>query len=232
MTTSSRAAIAVLTATLATPVLAVVPPAPTAAVPPARIAAVPPAPVAAVPPARIAAVPPDLPLARPAKAAADCLGGQGYLKARIRGALTADIDWRQYLACDGESRPDGSGVRLGFAGPPGPHRLRMIFGVRGVHEGAAARELPVNLTVLEEGGRIFATRGEGKCTIDDLRQQRQPGPGQTHTWRITARGFCTDPINDLASAPGSGRIVINRFDFAGVVTFAGGHQPVPRPLNP
>ncbi len=178
-------------------------------------------------PARTAAsgsAPPGLPLAVQEKAAVDCLGGRGYLKARIRGALVRDLDLRRKLACDGESRPDGSGVRLSFAGPPGPGRLRLIFGVSGVREGIPGRELPVNLTLLEDGGRIFATRGEGKCTLDDLRQMRETAAGHTHTWRLTARGFCTDPINALNPAPGrSGSIVVSRFDFSGVVTFAGGH---------
>ena len=172
------------------------------------------------------AQPPGPSAARPQPEATDCLGGQGYLRARIRGALNRDLDFRQHLTCEGESRPDGSGIHLGFAAPPGPHRLRLIFGIRGVREGVAGRELPVNLTVMEEGGRIFATRGESRCTIDDLQQRRQPG-GSAHTWRITVRGFCTDPVNALGQSPAQslgkgGRIVVSRFDFAGVVTFASG----------
>ena len=166
----------------------------------------------------------DLPLVEPPKTAVDCLGGQGYLKARIRGALVRDLDWTARLSCDGEARPDGSGVRLSFIAPPGPgRRLRLVFGVRGVREGAPGKELPTNVTVMEEGGRIFATRGDDRCTIDELHQQRVTGAGidsrgsaGPHAWRITARGFCTDPANALA---GGGRIVISRFDFAGVATF-------------
>ena len=189
-------------------------------------AAAPPSGASGVSGAGSPAVPAPPPLARPPKTAMDCLGGQGYLKARIRGALVRDLDWTARLSCDGEARPDGSGVRLSFIAPPGPgRRLRLVFGVRGVREGAPGKELPTNLTVMEEGGRIFATRGDDRCTIDELRQQRVTGAGGRtdsggtagpHTWRITARGFCTDPVNALA---GDGRIVISRFDFTGVATF-------------
>ena len=47
------------------------------------------------------------------------LTGNGYLRARMGGALDLDIDWRNAeLECEGSMRPDGSGVRLSFAGPP------------------------------------------------------------------------------------------------------------------
>src|SRR6185437_10960978 len=41
---------------------------------------------------------------------AGCLpGGNGYLRARIRGALNLDIDWHNNeIECDGEPRPNGS----------------------------------------------------------------------------------------------------------------------------
>ena len=48
-----------------------------------------------------------------AKYPAGCLqSGNGYLRARIRGALNLDIDWHNAeIECDGGSRPDGSGIR-------------------------------------------------------------------------------------------------------------------------
>src|SRR5256714_4335113 len=120
----------------------------------------------------------------PAPAAKGCLpGGNGYLRARIRGALNLDIDWHDAeIECDGGPRPDGSGLRVSFAGPrhADGRRLRLVFGVGAVHEGRAGRALPTNLTVIfaaEE--RVFATRGEDHCTVDELRQERLRGPGRT-----------------------------------------------------
>jgi hypothetical protein len=40
-------------------------------------------------------------------------------------------------------------------------------------------------------------------------------PGD-HLYRIAARGFCVDPATTL---DGSGRLYINRFDFAGLARF-------------
>ena len=97
-------------------------------------------------------------------AAHGCLpSGNGYLHARIRGALNIDVDWdNAQIECDGGPRPDGSGVRVSFAGPPhgDGRRMRMVFGVGAVHEGRSGHDLPTNLTVIFEGeDRLFATRG-------------------------------------------------------------------------
>jgi hypothetical protein len=153
-----------------------------------------------------------------------CLGdGTGYVRARIRGALNMDLSWKDaQLACSGEARPDGSGLRVSFAGPgPGGKVLRLVFGVKSAHEGAAGRELPTNLTVLLDGGRIFATQGDDKCTLDQLSQRQLPAApagSAVRAWRIEAHGFCVAPANALA---GNGRILVSRFDFAGRIEFTG-----------
>src|SRR5256885_17074385 len=70
-------------------------------------------------PASIAAASPAQAVPAPAGGAKGCLpGGNGYLRARIRGALNLDIDWHDAeIECDGGPRPDGSGLRVSFAGP-------------------------------------------------------------------------------------------------------------------
>jgi hypothetical protein len=155
-----------------------------------------------------------------------CLpAGNGYLRARIRGALNLDIDWRNAeLECEGDERPDGSAVRVIFAGPRGAdgHRLRLVFGIGRAHEGRSGRELPTNLTVILEGdGRLFATRGEDHCTVDTLRQERlDRGAAAARSYRMVARGFCISPASTLNNAQ---RILVSSFDFAGRATF--GAQP-------
>jgi hypothetical protein len=121
----------------------------------------------------------------------------------------------------GGPRPDGSGIRVAFAGPlrNDGRRLRMVFGLR-TSEGDSGRAVPTNLTVIFEGEqRVFATRGDERCTIDELSQERigKLG-GHTRAYRVVARGFCTAPASALA---GDERIVINSFDFAGHVVFEG-----------
>jgi hypothetical protein len=147
--------------------------------------------------------------------------GNGYLRARIRGALNLDINWHNAdLECDGGPRPDGNGVRVSFAGPPHAdgRRLRMVFGVGAVHEGGTGRELPTNLTVIFEGEqRLFATRDGDHCTVDELRQERVGAlGGPKRAWRIVARGFCISPVRTLDSAAD---ILVSRFDFAGNAVF-------------
>lgn len=150
-----------------------------------------------------------------------CLGdGTGYMRARIRGALNMDVDWKDaQLTCAGEARPDGRGLRMSFAGPgPDGKVMRLVFGMQAAREGRPGRELPTNLTVLLDGGRIFATRGDDKCTIDALAQRQLPQNGGLRAWRIEARGFCVQPANAVT---GKGRILISRFDFAGRAEFSG-----------
>ncbi|HEY8053139.1 MAG: hypothetical protein ACHQD6_01710 [Steroidobacterales bacterium] len=148
--------------------------------------------------------------------------GNGYLRARIRGALDLDLDWRNAeLECDGGLRPDNTGLRISFAGPQHAdgRRTRLVFGVEAVKEGRAGRELPTNLTVIFEGEeRLFATRGDDRCTVDTLSQERVGAlGGPQRTYRVIARGFCVAPASTL---DGRARILVSRFDFAGEVVFA------------
>jgi len=172
----------------------------------------------------------------PAAAAshAGCLtAGNGYLRARIRGALNLDIDWKNAeLECDGSERPNGRGIRLSFAGPlrAGGRRMRMVFGVATAAEGAAGRALPTNLTVIFEGEqRLYTTRGDDRCTVDQLQEERVGALGaNVRSYRVVARGFCVLPANALGRAE---HILVTRFDFAGRVDFDSpispgtGHSP-------
>jgi hypothetical protein len=151
-----------------------------------------------------------------------CLpAGNGYLRARIRGSLTLDIDWKNAeLECEGGMRPDGSGLRVSFAGPlrSDGRRVRMVFGMGSAAEGRPGRELPTNLTVIFEGEeRLFATRGDDRCTVDELSQERVGAlGGPTRSYRVVARGFCISPA---AALHGDEHIVVTSFDFAGRATF-------------
>ena len=151
-----------------------------------------------------------------------CLqSGNGYLRARIRGTLNLDIDWHNAeIECEGGSRPNGSGIRVSFAGPlqSDGRRLRLVFGVGKAEEGSSGRELPTNLTVIFEGeDRLFTTNGQDRCTVDQLQQERVGAlGGSKRTYRIVARGFCVAPASTL---DGSAKILVSRFDFAGNATF-------------
>ncbi len=149
--------------------------------------------------------------------------GNGFLRARLRGALDLDLDWHDRdMQCDGELRPDGHGIRVAVSGPRqrDGRRLRFVFGIADAAEGRAGRDLPTNLTVIfENEERLFSTLGDARCTTDALDQERigagDPAPGgAVRVWRVIARGFCTAP----ATAPGDGaHLLIERFDFAGLI---------------
>jgi hypothetical protein len=170
-----------------------------------------------------------LPAAGPINSHGCLASGDGYLRARIRGALVLDVSLRNSeLECDGGPRPDGSGIRVSFAGPARSdgRRLRMVFGVAKAAEGELGRELPTNLTVIFEGEqRMFATRGDDKCTVDEFKQERLGTPGgRTRNYRVIARGFCIAPVKALNSEQA---IVVNSFDFAGNITFEDADAPAP-----
>ena len=177
--------------------------------------------------AESAAAPPAAAAAPAANAAAGCLpAGDGFLRARIRGSLSLDVNWHNAeLECDGGARPNGSGIRLSFAGPQQSdgRRLRLVFGIGATGEGKTGKALPTNLTVIFEGEqRLFSTRGADRCTVDSLKQERIGAlGGATRTYRVLARGFCIDPVGALSS---NETIVINSFDFAGRIVFT---QPDP-----
>lgn len=162
----------------------------------------------------------------PASLGGPCLpSGRAYLRARIRGAVRLDIDWRgSKLKCEGAPRLDGSGIRMGFEGRvANAGQVRMIFGIDGAKAGRPGRELPTNLTVFFEDRKLlFATQGGGNCTVDRLTQApvnevHAPTPSRRvatkpRAYRLVAHGFCIAPANDLS---GRRRILVTTFDFAG-----------------
>ncbi len=150
-----------------------------------------------------------------------CLaGGEGFLRARLSGPVTAELDWKNArLACSGSVRPDGSGIRLKFSQTgPGASPWVLVFGISGVREGQPAKALPTNLTLIREAtGEFFGTQGEDKCTVDELRQTAlTEGPRLLRTYRVTARGFCIGPARAVR---GVGAVLMTRFDFTGKVDY-------------
>lgn len=158
----------------------------------------------------------------PLAAAADepraaCLPGEpGFLEARLRGALEADLDWRgAELDCTGMLRPDGEGLRLRFAGAlPDGGMVALVFAAPSLAEGQGARGVPVNVTVLHESAsRIYGTRGPDRCVLDEVTQSPLAVVAPpARAWVVRGRGFCTEPARLVG---GSGSVLLARFDFAG-----------------
>lgn len=150
------------------------------------------------------------------------VAGDGYLRARLRGALDLDIDWKNAdMDCAGGPRPQGRGVRVSIGGPVrgDGRRVRIVFGIADVLEGKPGDALPTNVTLLFEGEqRMFATQGDDKCTVDKLSQQRVESLGNPlAVYRVVARGFCLGPATSLTRDE---RVLLTSFDFAGRVEFS------------
>jgi hypothetical protein len=157
---------------------------------------------------------------KPAPPALCLPDGRGYLRARLSGVVKAELDWgNEGMECTGAVRPDG-GIRVRFSrnDPAEGGRLVLLFGIAGLREGKAAKALPVNVTVIREGkGEFYSTQGDNKCTLDDVKQEPIVGiPHRSRSYRITARGFCTNPARAVR---GDGVILLSRFDYVGRVDF-------------
>jgi hypothetical protein len=151
----------------------------------------------------------------PAKPAVCLESGDGYLRAHVAGAVEASVDWpNQGTRCEGEPKDTPPGVRLSFRrSPSGAQDLLFVFGITGVREGRAAREVGANLTLIVQG-KIYGTLGDSRCTVDSLSQRRV---GHAKTYRLEARGFCTQPAHAVR---GEGAVLVSTFEFAGLVDYA------------
>lgn len=141
----------------------------------------------------------------------------GFLRARLKGSIEADLDWATGVPqCRGGLRPGGDGVRLLFKGPganPG-EPLLIVIGIGPLRPGESRTQVPVNLTLVQEGaGQFFATQGDDKCAMDEVHQE---SIGQT-LFRLTGRGYCTQPAR---AVQGEGAVLVSRFDVEAVVDFA------------
>lgn len=146
-----------------------------------------------------------------------CLeSGDGYLRAKIGGAVNARIDWpNRGTRCEGESREKPPGVRLSFQrAAGGKPNLLLVFGLTGVKPGQSAHQIKANLTVIVQGtSRIYGTMGDSRCTVDSLTQRPLHAAG---AYRVEARGFCTQPAHAVR---GNGDVLVSTFEFAGPVNF-------------
>jgi hypothetical protein len=145
--------------------------------------------------------------------------GDGYLHASLGGAIETRIDWpNSGTRCEGESRAAPPGVRLSFRREAGAKPdLLLVFGLTGVQEGVAAHEVAANVTVIVQGtSGIYGTQGDSRCTVDSLEQRPL---ATASTYRIEARGFCTQPAHAVR---GGGDVLVSTFEFAGPVTYLPG----------
>lgn len=143
---------------------------------------------------------------------------EGSLRARLQGAIDAELDWSppQVAPCLGGTRPQGDGVRLVYKGELDGTPLLIVIGVASLaRDTASARNVPANVTLVREGaGEFYSTQGDDKCALDEVRQE--PIAGETGRYRLSARGYCTQPARALS---GNGAVLMTRFDAVAIVAY-------------
>lgn len=158
--------------------------------------------------------------APPPPPAAKCLpAGDGYLRARLSGAVSTELDWgNEGTECTGAVRPTDGGIRMRFSRLDGEGKLVLVFGIAQLREGRSAHNVPVNVTLIREGAaQFFSTQVDDKCTLDAVTQEAIVGiPHRARSYRVTARGFCTKPARAVR---GTGAVLLSRFDYSGRVDF-------------
>jgi hypothetical protein len=112
-------------------------------------------------------------------------------------------------------RPGGDGIRLIYKGSiPGEGTVLVVIGAGPLAAGQSTRNVPVNLTIVREGtGRFFATQGDDKCALDEVRQEPA---GDPKVYRLTGRGYCTQPARAIG---GEGAVLVSRFDVQAIVDY-------------
>jgi hypothetical protein len=154
-----------------------------------------------------------------ALAAAEALcrpADQGTLRARLQGAIDAEIDWTAPATpqCMGGPRPGGGGIRLVYKGTVGTEPLLVIIGIVIDPAQQSGRNVPASITVVREGsGQFFATQGDDKCALDEVVQE--PVAGVDGRFRLSGRGYCTQPARAVGDAEGA--VLVSRFDVDAVV---------------
>lgn len=108
-------------------------------------------------------------------------------------------------------------MRLVFKGAVDDSPLLIVIGVANLLPGTSARNVAANVTLVREGaGAFYSTRGDDKCALDEVRQE--PVDGRAGRYRVSARGYCTQPARALGTSD-AGAVLVTRFDVSALVDY-------------
>jgi hypothetical protein len=148
---------------------------------------------------------------------AGACGHDGTLKAELYGGLAASLDWQaDAIHCQGMPRPNGAGARLRFSGVAGNGTddtpLAIILGIPRLEKGVTSKELPTNVTIIDEAhGRFFATQDTDSCWSDIERHEPADRANQYVVGGIL---YCVSPLAELH---GSTSVILSEVRFMGLV---------------
>jgi hypothetical protein len=154
----------------------------------------------------------------PEATAADrlCLD-DGMLVTELHGSLQGPLEWHgDSLECEGMPRPNGEGARLRFAGPAqegsAKRSLAFILAMPDLRQGETGKELPTNVTMIDEiSGRFFGTQDTDNCWTDIERHEQLAGSEQTN-YRVSGIVYCLAPIAELN---GNASVMVDEMSFTG-----------------
>ena len=143
----------------------------------------------------------DLPVPAAAPEVAVGCDSDGNLTVELYGGIRESINWQAgELVCEGMPRPNSEGARLRLSGPLGDKTIAFILGVPDLRKGDTGKELPTNVTLMEEGtGRFFATPDLSGCWTDVDRHE-SIGDENVSTYRISGTLYCVSPLAELNGA--------------------------------
>lgn len=138
----------------------------------------------------------------------------GSLSVAVFGGIQRELDWSgPDLSCSGMPRPNGAGARLRFAGTVDtddePRSLAFIIGLPDLARGSTAREIPANVTLIEENsGRFFSTAEAPVCWSDVREQTLIDG----NEFAVRGIVYCVSPLAELN---GTGGVTFTDLTFSG-----------------
>jgi hypothetical protein len=157
----------------------------------------------------------------PARTAVGACGTDGAFRAELYGGLELALDWQpDQLECQGMPRPNGAGARLRFAGPAAADAdapsLAFILGIPALERAETAKELPTNVTVIdEEGSRFFATRSTDSCWTDiDRNEAARISALRPDEFVVGGILYCVSPLAELH---GTGSLQFTEIQFVGLI---------------
>lgn len=128
---------------------------------------------------------------------ASTCGDNGYLRASLTGALTADIDWPDAeLRCESMRRPDDRGVRLRLSGDVRGAHLAFIIALPELGAGQTGTGFDSVVTLMVEGSaRFFSTPKLGACWADIDTNAPLAEPGGSHV--VAGTLDCVAPLGEF-----------------------------------
>ena len=144
-------------------------------------------------------------------------GDEGFLQARLSGAIDTEIDWPAgSLQCESMLRPDDRGMRLRFSGNVEGGRLAIIIAMPELEAGATGVEYDSVVTITVEGsGRFFSTPNLGSCWTDVQGNTAQADKDGRYV--VTGNLSCVAPLGEFN---GGAFIDISELRFSGVADWS------------